>query len=123
MDGGGEGGTLPCFTRGGFVRAIGAGFLLLAPKIIDFIGLIMHWILMALDCFLNVSLCESYELWQGGERERKGSKAGCREAGWSVAGAHGGGEKRCEREVESEGNLVETEIEKKRTETGRYGGR
>lgn len=71
MDGGGEGGTLPCFTRGGFVRAIGAGFLLLAPKIIDFIRLIMHWILMALDCFLNVSLCESYELWQGGERERE----------------------------------------------------
>lgn len=30
---------------------------------------------MPLDCFLNVIWDESYTLWQGGKRERKGSKA------------------------------------------------
>lgn len=37
-----------------------AGFLLLSQTEYDFIGLITHWIPMALDCFLNVSLDESY---------------------------------------------------------------
>lgn len=84
---------------------IRAGFLLLSQNNYDVIELITHWILMALDCFLNVSLYESYQVWQGGERERKqglpverhAGRAGCREAsrrervaGWSVTGAHGG---------------------------------
>lgn len=53
---------------------------------------------MALDCFLNVSLDESYCLWQGGERKkglpvkRLAERAGDmgKHAGWSMAAAHGG---------------------------------
>lgn len=60
---GGEGGTLPCSTllyfssyRGDFVCDQGP----VSVRKTDFIRLTAHWIPMALDCFINVSLDESY---------------------------------------------------------------
>lgn len=70
--------------------------------IMIFIGLITHWILMALDWFLNVSQYESYQLWHGGERERERERkqglpverhaggTGCREAGRRESKRQGG---------------------------------
>lgn len=67
LDSGREGATASCASLCCISAAIvvvlcviKAGFLLLSQTDYDFIGLITCWIPMALDCFLNVSLDESY---------------------------------------------------------------